>query len=320
MSDFYFGPILDYIFGIILSIVAAAMFTGGAILQKRGTEQLSEKGIELNLANKDSLISAVKNRIWAIGILLGALGGLPYFASQILIGVTLTQPLQGTGLLMLVILAVYYLKETLRKQEIIGIAILIAGPIFLAFGGVQDIPSTLPMDFRFILSLIIFYVLCISGIILTYYLAHKKYKPAAMLAVNSGIFFGMGAISAQIGNFFLELNLGIPSILGVIFGYLMIFIGNAIGTLVANMAFQKGKAVRVIPVQAVGNLLIPVVGGVLIFLQVVSNPVLFIIGLCFQLGGGLLIVRLQAKMQDTTTTETILEKENEKELDNTKEE
>ncbi|TFF87356.1 MAG: hypothetical protein EU549_04885, partial [Promethearchaeota archaeon] len=197
MSDYYFGSFIDYSLGIALSIIAAGMFTIGAILQKRGTEQLTEKGVELNLSDMDSLITAAKNKIWIIGIILGALGGLPYFASQILIGVTLTQPLQGTGLLMLVIAAFFYLKESLRKEEIIGIIILIFGPIFLSLGGVQDIQKTLPMDFRFIIALIIFYVLCLSGIILSYLFASKGKKPAATLAVTSGIFFGMGAISSQ---------------------------------------------------------------------------------------------------------------------------
>ncbi|MHA1309753.1 MAG: DMT family transporter [Candidatus Helarchaeota archaeon] len=298
MCSYYINPYADYIVGIVLSIGAAAMFTFGAVFQKRGAEQLKEKGIDIKLSDRKSLITMIKNKIWLIGIILGSLGGLPYFASQAFIGVALTQPLQGTGLLMLVIAAVYYLKEKLKKEEIIGIVILILGPVFLSLSNVKDI--NINLDFTkisFISSIVIFYIACIAGIGITYFMARKEIKPAIMLGINSGIFFGMGAISAQLGVFFLEMDAGLISILGAILGFSMIIIGNTIGTLIVNVAFQKGKAIRIIPVQGIGNLLIPVIGGVFIFLQAINNPILFIIGFLCQLAGGILIVRLQAKIQ-----------------------
>ncbi|MHA1271599.1 MAG: DMT family transporter [Candidatus Helarchaeota archaeon] len=304
MSSYYIDPMVDYILGIVMAIIASAMFTFGAIFQKKGADELKENGVEIKMNDIKTLITMAKNKIWLVGIILGSLGGLPYFASQALIGVTLAQPLQGTGLLMLVISAVYYLKEKLKLGELIGVSILIFGPIFLSLSNVQDIDIALEItDIGFISSILIFYVLCISGIIISYVLSKKDFKPSIMLALNSGIFFGMGAISAQLGVFFLEMNAGILSILGAILGFGMIIIGNAIGTLIVNMAFQKGKAVRIIPIQGIGNLLIPIIGGIVIFQQVVLFLNFFIIGVCCQLIGGILIVRLQAKMQETSEIE-----------------
>ena len=176
--------------------------------------------------------------------------------------------------------------------------ILILGPVFLSLSNVKDI--NINLDFTkisFISSIVIFYIACIAGIGITYFIARKEIKPAIMLGINSGIFFGMGAISAQLGVFFLEMDAGLISILGAILGFSMILIGNTIGTLIVNIAFQKGKAIRILPVQGIGNLLIPVIGGVFIFLQAINNPILFIIGFLCQLAGGILIVRLQAKIQ-----------------------
>ncbi|MHA1230358.1 MAG: DMT family transporter [Candidatus Helarchaeota archaeon] len=311
MSDYFFGPLEDYVLGIIMAILAAATFTLGAVFQKKGTEDLMLKNIEIKLSNVSSLIAMLKSKIWVLGIILGIVGGLPYVASQALIGVALTQPLQGTGLLFLVLVAYYYLKESLKKEEIIGIIILIIGPIFLSISNVGDVSQSFDItDPSAINAMLIFYGLCLSGIIITYVLAAKDIKPSEMLAMNSGIFFGMGAVSSQIGVYFLELNEGLISILGAILGFSMIFIGNGIGTIIVNIAFQKGKAIRVIPIQSTGNLLIPIFGGVLIFLQSVQYWSFFIIGVTCQLLGGLFIVRLQAQIQESQELQSETDEQN----------
>jgi len=311
LSDYFFGPLEDYVLGIIMAILAAATFTLGAVFQKKGTEDLMLKNIEIKLSNVSSLIAMLKSKIWVLGIILGIVGGLPYVASQALIGVALTQPLQGTGLLFLVLVAYYYLKESLKKEEIIGIIILIIGPIFLSISNVGDVSQSFDItDPSAINAMLIFYGLCLSGIIITYVLAAKDIKPSEMLAMNSGIFFGMGAVSSQIGVYFLELNEGLISILGAILGFSMIFIGNGIGTIIVNIAFQKGKAIRVIPIQSTGNLLIPIFGGVLIFLQSVQYWSFFIIGVTCQLLGGLFIVRLQAQIQESQELQSETDEQN----------
>ena len=300
MSDYIIGPIIDYILGILCSILAATVFTLAAVFQKKGDEQIKEKGVEIKMSNLNSLITMAKNKYWMLGMFFGIIGFLPYAASQILVGVTLSQPFQSFGLLVLILTAIYYLKEKLRIEELVGIGVIIVGIIFLALSIVQDIQPTIIdyTGFRFIGTIMAFYILCIVGIVVTWIFFKRGFNVSICLGLNTGFFFGMGAISSQIGMFFFELNLGLISDIGLVLGILMIFVGNMVATLIVQIAYQKGQVSHVIPVQSTLNYLLPVLGGTIIFLQKITYLFNFIFGISLIIVGGFLISRIQAKMQE----------------------
>ncbi len=302
---------IGYFIGIFLAILSAFIFSLGAIFQKKGVEEMPDIKFD-NIM--DSVKAMFKNKIWVIGLVCATGGGIPYFLAQFFVGVALSQPLMGTGLLFVALFAIKWLKESLKLTEIIGITILIIAPIFLTFGNVTNTAVQIA-DPIFHFSFIIFYIICFIaiGISFLFYWKSDKFVSENM-AANSGIFFGAGAMAAQLAvlalrpflsntAFYISLN---PFFIEyrpnsdffiAIFGLIILLIGNSVGTFVVQIAFQKGKAAIVVPIQSAGNLLIPIIGGVLIFKQTIGNLLFFITGIILMLFGTILLARLQAEAQ-----------------------
>ncbi|MHA1323478.1 MAG: hypothetical protein ACTSRL_11835 [Candidatus Helarchaeota archaeon] len=281
--------------GILLAILAAAMFSVGAIMQKIGVQDLPD----IKMSDIKTMTPMLKNRIWVIGTIIALTGGVPYIASQSFIGIGYTQLLLAVGLIILVFLSHKYLSETIGALEWGGIVAIIGGTICLGLAQLSDVNVTLASP-DFLINSIWFY--CLFGIIIAGGLILYKFKEGGVvkiMAILSGIFFGVGAFSAQIGTLGLEEgNLLIAAI-----GFLLLIGGNTIGTVVVQIAFQSGKAVVAIPLQSAGNYLIPVFAGLLIFQQVFASPVnlfiYFIPAVILIMAGVILLSRIQAELEKT---------------------
>jgi len=284
--------LLETILGIVCGLVAGLMFTVGAVLQKKGVQDLPA----IQMANVKSITPMLKNRTWLLGMVIGTAGGIPYILSQLWIGIGYTQLLIADGLILLAYMASRMLKEPLGKIEYSGFSLIFVGIIFLGLAQLQP-PKVSLSDPNFIINVLIFYapfwIAIFAGII---FYKLSDFGAGKILAALSGIIFGCGAGFSQIGT--LGLNEGNWLIL--LFGYLILIIGTVFGTLVANVAYQKEKAVIVIPVQSAGNYLIPVIAGLRLFQQVFFS---FESGLWFWpsviciMSGVFLLSRIQAKME-----------------------
>ncbi|HUX99011.1 MAG TPA: hypothetical protein VMV49_05620 [Candidatus Deferrimicrobium sp.] len=281
---------LETVFGILLAILGAVMFTVGAIFQKKGVQDLPE----IKMSDIKTMTPMLKSKIWVIGIIVGTAGGAPYIASQYFIGIGYTQLLLASGLILLAYMASRMLHERLGIIEYSGIAVIVVGSICLGLAQLQPPPEGLLLTADFIRNTIIFYSifgsLIAAGLIL-YKLTN--WGAAKNLAINSGIWFGIGACSAQIGT----LGIAAWDLLVIAIGYLILLAGNAIGTIVVNIAFQKGKAIMVIPLQAAGNYLIPVLAGLTLFQQNFLAWPWFIPALILIMGGVILLSRIQAEVE-----------------------
>ncbi|MHA1650306.1 MAG: hypothetical protein ACTSYB_08935 [Candidatus Helarchaeota archaeon] len=283
--------IMDTIFGILLAILAAAMFTVGVVAQKKAVQDLPE----IKMSDIKTITPMIKNKVWLIGTIIATLGGLPYIASQAFIGIGYTQLLLSTGLIFLAYSAIKMLNERLGKLEWSGISCILAGTVLLGLAQLSDVNVTLSEP-NFLTNALIFYVifgsLIAAGLILYKF---TEWGAAKNMAINSGIWFGIGACSAQIGTLGLEeWNLVIAAI-----GFLILIMGNAIGTLVVNIAFQKGKAIMVVPLQSAGNYLIPVTAGLLLFQQTFTYGLWFYPSVVLIMAGVFLLSRIQAEMEES---------------------
>jgi hypothetical protein len=82
----------------------------------------------------------------------------------------------------------------------------------------------------------------------------------------------------------------------LVFG--MILVGNAAATLVMNIAFQRNKAILVIPLQSAGNYLIPVFAGLYLFQQSFLYGIFFWPAFFLVIAGVLFLSRIQAQIQE----------------------
>jgi len=278
--------------GIFCGLLAGFMFTYGAILQKKGVGDLPE----LKFSDIKSILALLKHKTWLTGVIIGSLGGIPYVLSQSWIGIGYTQLLIAMGLILLAIMASRTLHEPLGKMEYTGIALIILGTVSLGIAQLGPVTATLT-DTNFLLIVVIFYVpfFVVSAAGLIFY-KFSDWQAVKLLGIVSGIIFGCGAGFSQMG--MMAFSTGNWVFLFV--GFLILAIGTILGTVVANVALQKGKAIVVIPLQSAGNYLIPVFAGLMVFLQVFENPhglFYFIPALILIMVGVFLLSGIQAEME-----------------------
>ncbi|TFG05669.1 MAG: hypothetical protein EU536_01395 [Promethearchaeota archaeon] len=285
--------------GILLGLFAGFMFTIGAIYQKKGVETLAD----IKMSDYKTITPLLKNRTWLFGAAIGSLGGVPYVLSQLWVGIGNTQLLIAVGLILLAVMASRMLKEPLGPIEYIGIGLIVGGTVFLGLANLQrvEIPLTEPGFFN---NAVIFYTpffIAIAIGLIFYKLS--DWGAAKILAALSGIIFGCGAGFSQIG----IMGLTEGNVLALVLGYLILLAGTVLGTVVANVAFQKGKAILVIPIQSSGNYLIPVVAGLTLFQQIfepsINFWIFFLPSVVLILIGVILLSRIQAKIEKPIATE-----------------
>ncbi|MHA1650307.1 MAG: hypothetical protein ACTSYB_08940 [Candidatus Helarchaeota archaeon] len=282
--------VTETMIGVVLAIIAGLMFTYGAVLQKKAVEAMPD----IKMSDLETIKPLLKNRTWVTGVIIGVLGGLPYVFSQLYIGIGYTQLLIATGLILLAYMASKMLHESLGIMEYSGITLIVAGTIFLGLAQLSPVNVTLSEP-NFFLNMFLFYspLFTVSAIGLLFYKFSDK-GAAKILAAISGIIFGCGAGFSQVG----IMGLADGNWLVFIVGYLILLIGTVIATVIANVAFQKGKAVVVIPIQSAGNYLIPVVAGLLLFQQIFAFGIWFYPSVVLIMAGVFLLSRIQAEMEE----------------------
>ncbi|NVM01127.1 MAG: hypothetical protein HWN67_02245 [Candidatus Helarchaeota archaeon] len=317
-------PNLDVmLIGMGLSLFSACIFNLAAVLQKREVDKLPELRFDQGVKHIiETLTEFVKNKLWVLAVILGVAGAPFYMISFDMIGITLTQPLQGFGVLVLAIFSVKVLKEPLNSYEKMGIIFLLTAPLFLGLGRIQGqiaiinnyeyfAPVILGLlgiqekitninNFGLLLILSIFtIVVFIISVIL--YLIHFKVNKhhEKIFATLAGIDFAIGAIYLQILVPILGILLGGDyqafsnySLLFLIAGFISVA-GNFLGIMFIQGAFQKGKAVTVVPFQSTFGTLLPILAGLIIFGQSILQPIFFIVGVISMLIGVISLSRMQ---------------------------
>ncbi|MHA1276213.1 MAG: hypothetical protein ACTSQI_00885 [Candidatus Helarchaeota archaeon] len=287
--------LFETIIGVILGIIAGLMFSYGAVLQKKAVDKMPD----IKLSDYKTITPLLKNRTWVIGVVVGTMGGIPYILSQLYIGLGYTQLLIATGLILLAYMASKMLHEPLGLVEYAGIGLILLGSIFLGLANLQPVDIAVS-DPNFLRNALIFYIPFFSIILLGMLVYKLTDRGAAKnLGAISGIIFGCGAGFSQMG----ILAFAEGYILFLFIAYIILAIGTILGTVVANIAFQKGKAVVVIPIQSAGNYLIPVLAGLTIFNQTFLNPdyfwTFFVPAIVLIMVGVFFLARIQAEMEQS---------------------
>ncbi|HMF32452.1 MAG TPA: hypothetical protein VKK79_13605 [Candidatus Lokiarchaeia archaeon] len=170
------------------------------------------------------------------------------------------------------IFATKVLGERLRPAEKGAIGLLIIAPFFLALAGVSGTYATLNLPIWGSFLLFSAVVLILLGGLFVF----KKKVPARageFLAVNSGVMYGIASLSSQLLTITLAPLLTAGTLhgvdwLGLLPAAFLWLVANLVAGLWQQQGLQKTAASRAIPLSCPGNLIIPVVGGIIIFGQV----------------------------------------------------
>ncbi len=289
---------------IVVSIAVAFMNSTGYYFQKSGQNQ-----IESGLPVVKYWIAAIKTPKWLLGMALN-LGTMPLYIFALSIGhISITQPLANTGIILLVIIGMRVLKESMGRNEIISVAILIGGMFLIAFSMPEPVGAYTLVQAEVVAFAVI--AACLFGGCVALILLRKK---AIGFALFSGIAMGVAASTIKIISILIS-DLGYPSFslldfgldMNLIFGILggefqlvsmlfylvVLLILSYFVTLV--FAFKHGKLTLVGPLQMGMSFILPVFTGFLLFHEPVNA--LLVPGIAMCLLGALMLSQYQARLE-----------------------
>ena len=311
--------IVIVVIGILLALVATTAFNLAFVFQKRGLNQASAKGIEIETDKGlkhliKTFIWLFKNKFWLLGVIIGGGGWIPYVISIGLVGIVVSEPVMATGLIVFVIAATRMLKERVGPLEYVAIGMLTVSPVLIAFAGTSDVA----IDFyTFVPAFIIFIVLSVPISIISLIIAKKKKGTSAeglFTMLGGAILFALGGTATNIWvqallqasstiNWYVlfELVFGIFWYftsgsylhLWMFLGFWMMVVFSISSIPFYQGGIQKGKLLIMYPILDSIALLLPIFAGLLVFQQTFTNYVLFFIAIVLIIAATLILGKYQ---------------------------
>lgn len=271
------NPILT----MILAATGHILFSLGAVIQKQGADKALEIGKHPLF---DTIKSFLTNKTWLTGATL-AFTGLPfYFLAFNYGGLIYIQPMLGLGALAIVLYALKILKEKATKTELSGIILIIIGPILIAYGAQNITPESTQIKN---IQIIIFYLLLYLAIILFMILQTKLgkgKKKAVTFAISTGILLGLASFSGRLTAYHMDLQYGL-------FVFLLL-LNLGLGTIMAQIMYQQGRAIITLNISNVFNMVLPVLAGIMILNEKINTMLLM--GLIVIFVGCVLLSKIQS--------------------------
>lgn len=204
---------------------------------------------------------------WMSGFFATSLGWVLFVKATSLGDISLVQPLMSAGDLMLILMAVVFLKERLVRIEWAGVFLTIVGAVALA----SDAKVSNVVDFAGNRLLLLLGCLFVAGVALL--LANRvSKKPEVFIALVCGMCFGAGAALTKA----LTVDYSGPGKTVMTWAILIdplllaVVVANVAGLILLQAAFQRGRASVIVPLQlAVANA-VTVVAGVVVFAESIT--------------------------------------------------
>ncbi len=227
---------------VVLTTLAATLFIQlGYFLWKLSADK-HQAAEQLKLPERpNALRHHLSDWRWLSGLLATSLGWVFFVKATAIGDISLVQPLMSAGDLLLVFLAVIFLKERLRPLEWLGVLIIVLGAALLSWNSTSTAASGL--NALKLTAFIAGQLVAAACLLLALKMGHKA---ELLLALLVGLSFGAGAIltkalTADSPSLSLQL-LSNPLLLAVIGA-------NVIGLVSLQIAFHRGRASVIVPVQ-----------------------------------------------------------------------
>jgi len=271
-------PILAMLFAGIANI----MMSLGAVLQKVGADDAPEIG---KAPVKETIMGFIKNKTWLLGVLLALMGFPILLLAFNFGGLIYTQPMVSVGILSIVLYSLIILKEKVSLTEMIGVVLIIIGPILIAYGSL-DITSETPTisPIVSIIFYIIVYVIIIVLLFISKTIREKGKKKAVTFAFITGIFMGTAAFSGRLS----ALYTGLTSLF-----FVFMLAGNfGVGTISSQIMYQQGRAVITLTISNFFNIMLPVIAGIIVLSEKIN--LILSIGVIGIIIGCILVSKIQS--------------------------
>lgn len=287
-----------YLLGVFLAILSGSINNIGLVFQKKVVNEVS--------AEAKFFRSLVKKPLWITGLLMElAIGSVFFMIAQIYIGPALIPGLMAFGLIFLAIGSVKIVGETLKKEEITGIILMIIAIFSLGLSELSvDITGIDILAFDLILNMTIFTILLFLGSFICEILQRKIEKlKGILLAISSGFQFSLtnfwiAPLMAVIAHVF-----GGNASLGEIFLFIacavILITASIIGIMKIQQSFKVANASRMIPIQQVPIQITPIIAYFFVFTLMPPTilPIIYvIIGVSLIILSSFLLAKRQAQL------------------------
>ncbi|MFX0103122.1 MAG: hypothetical protein ACFFCS_26390 [Candidatus Hodarchaeota archaeon] len=299
---------MESISGIIAGLIATSILALVPIIQKDAVDKIDN----IRLKNLfQSLKKLIRNKKWFFSFFLMTIGGIFYLISINLVGIGVLQPVMPFGFVVLVYLGKKKLKEHLNLKDFIGILMMMSTPLLLILSSVSDVQIDLTSlvnilrlyTFNFILFGIIIVLILINKLAGNSQLEALAWALITALAWTAAtVFFQAVFVYLKAGSheimseFFLlpgRLLAGDTFIFIAVIYSLITIISGIIATLFLQIAFQKGNVTRIQPIVQTVNNSVSILGGIVIFGQIIGNLVFYIVAIVFSIIATFLLARHQ---------------------------
>ncbi len=205
---------------------------------------------------------------WMLGFLSTSLGWVLFVQATALGDISLVQPLMSSGDLLLVVLAVVFLKERLARVEWIGVLLTVVGAVALA----AKANKTTTVGFGEGRLLLLMLVLLVIGATLLM-LNRRTRRPEILLAIVVGMCFGAGSVLTKALTSGYSNAGGIVSTWDILADPLLfwVIVANVAGLVLLQAAFQRGRAAVIVPLQLALANAVAVLAGIAIFAEHITH-------------------------------------------------
>jgi drug/metabolite transporter (DMT)-like permease len=256
--------------GIIIGIVAGAMFSIGTALQKKAAAGLPK--IE-SQAGKQNIKNFLSNRTWLLGIILVTAQWYIALLAMPLLPLSVFSSLMGVNLAILVAFSYFYLKEPVKRRELMGIASIIVGVVILgltAHKRAGKITLTEMIAYFTKPRAVLYTILLMVGVgaPIVYSRTKKHVHGDVAFGLAAGFLLAIGQIysKAFMSGFNEGQSLSVTATTFIWWIFILLLaIGNLGNMVTIQFGFQKGKAVVVATLAQVTGLVGGMLGGVIIF-------------------------------------------------------
>jgi drug/metabolite transporter (DMT)-like permease len=259
----------DHILSILLAFFAYSMLDLGKAFQKIGLtvmERSRAKGTAIWLAASAATSTSSFLILYAVSL-----------GSVLIVG-----SMAGTGLAAVTVLSVLLMKEPVGRRELLGVACVMAAPFLLA--SVYQEPPATPLVIEHLLYSLA--AILVVFTVLTLIFRKRKKMLGILLAVSAGTLGGFVILfqkisTSTLGRAAVFFHLGDlapgtsrPSEFTWLLNLLHVFANpyavawialSLLSTFVLQLSYRHGEAIRLIPSFNSAYILIPILGGVLIF-------------------------------------------------------
>ncbi len=268
------------VLGIILAVITSLLWNIAPIPQKEALAEMPT--IDAKQPWKHTML-LFRNRKWLSGFLLALVGGVTYMLATQMAGIIAVQPLMNVGLIVLAVMANRRLGEDIDTYAKIGIFLMILTPVFIALGGVTE-----PIMFTTYDGLLLYCGMMLVAIVAMLTVSNRM---PILWAMITSFLQALGATFTQW--FTLTLFAGDDIIQGLINGLLpLILLASFMfvtGVYAVSIGLQRNPASRFNSITGTFSMITVVIGGIMIFGQMVTSWPFYGFGLLTGIAGVILL-------------------------------